>query len=604
MKWQTSLGFSLIFLLFFWSLNNQAQLEKERILKEESSRAMQTVADSLGQKENAANNNQPELKPLDPELGAQPTQPQTAEPILDEPKLAEATAETTTTDSVVNEVKRTIPHQSFRIENERFVVVIDNQGAMIKSIILKNLTDDEGNFPELIQETEKGMLGLELNKKSFEGALFDFDTNLATDIKITEKKTLTFKWSVPDGRSVIRKYTFTPDGDDIEHSTYFENFKPDNYALTWNGGMKETEKLLESGAMGMGGYYFSEVILNNGHNVVREIIEKQTFLNKEFGKSSWIGLRRKYAAIVWNFDNFSESVISAEPLQYKKEESDPGTYTLRVSDNVIDKEIKLRVVILPLLHSDLKAHNQDYDKIIFSGWEWLGANVWFVALCGFVLNLLNIFYGLIPNYGIAIIILTLLIKFATLPLTLKQLRSSKQMQQHKPAVDAIRAKNRANPRKAQEEMMAYYKKVGINPMAQMAGCFTMLLQMPIFIALFVVLGRAIELRKAPFFAWIQDLSIPDVVTDAVTIPFVMPMGLTILPILMAASMYWQSKQTMTDPNMKAMVYIMPVMMLLFAGMMPSGLVLYWTVSNVFSIIQYLVMQKNDDKIEVGTLPVK
>jgi YidC/Oxa1 family membrane protein insertase len=107
----------------------------------------------------------------------------------------------------------------------------------------------------------------------------------------------------------------------------------------------------------------------------------------------------------------------------------------------------------------------------------------------------------------------------------------------------------------------------------------------VFIALFNVLGRAVELHESPFFAWIGDLSRPDVIWSGLKIPFLFPVGLTVLPFLMAATMWVQMKLTIKDPNQKAMVWLMPIIMFVFSGSFPSGLVLYWTVSNIFTIGQ-------------------
>jgi YidC/Oxa1 family membrane protein insertase len=133
--------------------------------------------------------------------------------------------------------------------------------------------------------------------------------------------------------------------------------------------------------------------------------------------------------------------------------------------------------------------------------------------------------------------------------------------------------------------MEYYKKEGVNPLSGVMGCFPMFLQMPIFISLFNVLGRSVELRNAPFFGWVQDLSRPDVVLETFKLPYVFPLGLTILPFFMAGTMWLQMKMTIKDPNQKFMVWMMPVMMYVFSCSFPSGLVLYWTVSNLFTIGQ-------------------
>jgi YidC/Oxa1 family membrane protein insertase len=192
---------------------------------------------------------------------------------------------------------------------------------------------------------------------------------------------------------------------------------------------------------------------------------------------------------------------------------------------------------------------------------------------------------------VAIILLTLAVKFITFPLTIKQLRTTREMQRHKPAIDEINLRNRANPAKKQAELMEYYKKNNVNPFGAVFGCLPMFLQMPVFISLFVVLGRAVELRYAPFVGWITDLSSPDVILAAVKIPVIFPQGLTILPFLMTATTYFQTKQTITDPNQKMMIYLMPGMMFLFSSVMPSGLILYWIVSNLFSIVQFMIMNR-------------
>src|SRR6185369_16588152 len=142
-----------------------------------------------------------------------------------------------------------------------------------------------------------------------------------------------------------------------------------------------------------------------------------------------------------------------------------------------------------------------------------------------------------------------------------------------------------NPQKANLEIMEYYKKEGVNPLSGVMGCFPAFLQMPIFISLFNVLGRSVELKNEAFFGWIHDLSVPDVVWDGLKLPYFLPLGLTILPFFMAASMFFQMQLTIKDPNQKMMIWMMPIMIFVFSGSFPSGLVLYWTISNVFTIGQ-------------------
>jgi YidC/Oxa1 family membrane protein insertase len=146
-------------------------------------------------------------------------------------------------------------------------------------------------------------------------------------------------------------------------------------------------------------------------------------------------------------------------------------------------------------------------------------------------------------------------------------------------------------------IMGLYREEGVSPLGA-GGCLPMILQMPIFIALFITLRKAIELRGAPFMLWIQDLSGAEVMF---TLPFKIPFygtNVSLLTIIMAVSMYFQSKQTMTDPKQKAMVYMMPIMMLFMFNSMPSGLILYWAFSNILTIGQNALLKPDPAKLAI------
>jgi len=205
-------------------------------------------------------------------------------------------------------------------------------------------------------------------------------------------------------------------------------------------------------------------------------------------------------------------------------------------------------------------------------------------VCKFLLTVLNMTYNFIPNYGLAIIILTILIRIIFWPLTHKSTESMKRMQELQPLINELKAKHKDSPRKMQEETMALYRKHKVNPIS---GCLPMLIQIPVFIALFIVLRSAIELRFAPFL-WINDLSAPErLFAD------ILPIPLNILPIFMAATQAWQQAlMPATDPNQqKMMLFFMPVMMLVMFYMMPSALVLYWSANQCIVIVQQLIQKK-------------
>jgi YidC/Oxa1 family membrane protein insertase len=198
-------------------------------------------------------------------------------------------------------------------------------------------------------------------------------------------------------------------------------------------------------------------------------------------------------------------------------------------------------------------------------------------------------FAVFGNYGIAILILTVLVRVLFWPLTHKGTESMKRMQALQPKIKELREKYKDNPQRMQQETMALYKEHKVNPMG---GCLPMFVQIPVFIALFTVLRSAIELRFSKFL-WVQDLSEPENLFQGM-IPVVG--SLNILPILMAATMMWQQKLTPTAGDaqqQKMMAVMMPVMMLFFFYGMPSGLVLYWTTSQVLMIVQMLIKRKKE-----------
>ena len=189
-------------------------------------------------------------------------------------------------------------------------------------------------------------------------------------------------------------------------------------------------------------------------------------------------------------------------------------------------------------------------------------------------------HDVVPNYGVTIILFSLAMNLLFFPLTYKSTKAMRHMSALKPKLDALKEKYKNEPQKMSEATMKIYKEAGVNPLA---GCLPLLLQMPIFFALYAVLIRTIELRQEPFLWWVHDLSRPDVVFE---LPFAIPFigaGVCVLPIVMGITSYFQSKQTMVDPTQKAMVIMMPIMMTFIFFTMPSGLVLYWLTSNVFTI---------------------
>ena len=210
------------------------------------------------------------------------------------------------------------------------------------------------------------------------------------------------------------------------------------------------------------------------------------------------------------------------------------------------------------------------DIMDFGTWKYI---------CIAVLWLLNTFHLVCRNYGVAIILITLLVRVAFWPLTHKSTESMKKMQEIQPLLKEVQAKFKDDPQKLMQEQQAIYREHKVNPMA---SCLPMLIQIPFFIAIFFVLRSAVELRFAPFL-WIADLSEQENI-----LPGLLPVPINILPVVMAATMYLQSRLTpsMGDPaQQKMMTVMMPLMMLVMFYTMPSALVLYWSVSQILAIVQ-------------------
>jgi len=222
----------------------------------------------------------------------------------------------------------------------------------------------------------------------------------------------------------------------------------------------------------------------------------------------------------------------------------------------------------------LEAFGNNAIQTIDFGWSWVAPMTRFFAW------MLHSIYSFIPNYGVSIILLTLMVRIVTIPLTTKQMRSMERMRALQPQLKEIQEKHKADKQAQSEKTMELYRREKVNPLG---GCLPMILQLPVFIGLFYALRSSIDLRQAPFIGWIDDLSAPESL-------FVIPgldLPLRVLPLVMGATMVLQQRMTpmpSADPaQAKMMMIVMPIMMTVLFYQFPSGLVLYWMVSNVLAI---------------------
>lgn len=296
----------------------------------------------------------------------------------------------------------------------------------------------------------------------------------------------------------------------------------------------------------------------------------------------WAGVDLRYfAAVVAPLDS-SEAVARFVPLekgrsgavvlsQAPEQIAAGGRLTRRYTTFLGPKEPKLLGELggsLPLLIND--------------GYSWVAPLTRFF---GWALHALHDF---VPNYGLAIILITIIVRVATWPIMARQMKSAERMRELMPRIKELQERYKDDRQKQSEETFKLYRETGVNPLG---GCLPMILQLPVFIGLFYALQSSIDLRHAPFVWWINDLSAP---ATLFTLPG-LDLPVRLLPILMGASMYVQQKmmpQTGMDPAQARMMSIMmPGMMLVISYGFPAGLVLYWLVSNLLGIGHQLLVRR-------------
>lgn len=215
---------------------------------------------------------------------------------------------------------------------------------------------------------------------------------------------------------------------------------------------------------------------------------------------------------------------------------------------------------------------------------------WFTFVALPLLQAMKLSHRVTGNYGVDIILLTVVIKILFIPLTRSSFRSMREMQKLQPQMVKIRERLKDKPDEMNKEIMELYRRHKVNPLG---GCLPMLLQIPVFIGLYNALLNAVELRHAPFVGWIRDLSAPDRL-GSVQLPFVEQPGFPVLTLLMGASMFvqqWMTPMATADPTQQRIMLIMPVIFTFMFINFPSGLTLYWLVNNILTIAQQYMMTR-------------
>ena len=449
--------------------------------------------------------------------------------------------------------------------------VISTKGGAIISCKLLKYRYVDGSIIEMLPPTGIG-LGIHLQSANYREDIssVEFVANLSSlQVGLGEEHSLIMVAQLGGGKRLEKILTFNGDRYGFDLQVRHEGFDDDTEAiLTWENGIAFTEREPEIDLPEMRAFaYINEerVELKVDHGESDELEDK--------GLLKWAGIRNKYFLI---------SCVPADREQRSRvvlQGNHQGSNLLPEYSFQIGRRLERAsswnntIYLGPLNYDELIGYEAELEQAIDFGWPIVS------QISRFLLILFIATYHYIPNYGWIIVLFAVVIKIIVYPLTHKTYESAAKMQEIQPKIAALRDKYKNDNQRLSRETMKLYKEEGVNPLG---GCLPLLLQMPIFISLYNLFGKTIELRQAPFTLWIQDLSLPDEL-------LIGGLGLHVLPLLMAVSMLVQQKMTMKDPKQVVLVYMMPVLMIFIFWSMSSGLVLYWTIFNVLTIGQQLLV---------------
>jgi YidC/Oxa1 family membrane protein insertase len=297
----------------------------------------------------------------------------------------------------------------------------------------------------------------------------------------------------------------------------------------------------------------------------------------------WVAIDSRYflAAIIFEQP---EDFYKIELFRENKKLPQYANLTILVPNNIIKKEYSINFYLGPKDYFHLKSYNLALEKSIDFG---------YLGFFGkFILTTLIFFNKTICNYGWSIIIITIIIQILVLPLTLKSSKSISDMKRIQPIIKSVQEKYKNDSKRLQIELLNIYRSQKVNPLG---GCLPMILQLPIFWAFFTMLRNSYEIRNEGWILWIKDLSSPDRFMHLGFFDF------NLLPLLMGIGMFFQQKMTtsvISDATQKKMLYIMPIIFTVMFWSFPSGLIIYWTINNIFTICeQYFVFKKESIKLK-------
>lgn len=459
-------------------------------------------------------------------------------------KLTEKTLDNTAPKEQAKPVIQSKKIKDVVVENDVFKVTLTNEGATIKSVELKKYRDKNGNPIKFVSNEIPALSIIKDGKFDYAKVLFNVDDTEAS-FKDSNEALVVFSYS--DGTvNFKRSFRFNRKDYAIEIKEEADGFGSYFVSLGKDFGVFDKENAP----------HWGPVILKEADRIELNPSKiKETVSYKEGLK--WIAQEDKY---------FFSSIVPISKANQFIVFPFNGTAIVAAE---FQNAATYKFFAAPKEYDYLKKFGYGLEHIVDFGFFSIIARplFWFLKLL----------YSFTGNYGVAIIILTILVRIPFIPVVNRGQKSMQKLSELQPKLMKLKEQYKNDPQRLQKEMMELYKKYKINPMS---GCLPILLQIPVFFALYKILTIAIELRQAPFVLWITDLSAKD--------PYY------VLPILMGVTMLIQQKMTPStaDPTQQKIMLLMPVVFTFLFLNFPSGLVLYWLVNNIFGIAQqFYINQK-------------
>lgn len=476
------------------------------------------------------------------------------------------------------------PAKMLTVKTPLYTAQISEKGAMIKSFLLhkyfKSASEDSEPYQMAPAGLDTGTITLEFSGNqlnNLNSAIFRSDYPSSNISVFDAPKNIAFTHQTENGVIVQKEYVFDPQSYKMGLNVRIINKSEQNIQGQAIVGLK---KLMPKDVVRFGFSGPSAHINGKLEQIAVKDIAKQ---NTYAGQVDWIAVEDRYfiTALMPNQGGNGELrlFLNGQNLITSKYAAAPMEIQARMQAS-----LEYDLFIGPKKVNILKQIGHQLDKAVDFGW--------FDFIAKPFLAFLNFLYQYIPNYGVVIIILTLLIKIVLWPLGNKGYKSMAEMKKLQPLMAEIKEKYKGDKKRIQEETMQLYKTYKVNPVG---GCLPMVVQIPVFFAFYRMLYQAIELRHAPFIGWINDLSAPDRLGNfGFSIPFMeAPYGIPVLTIIMGGTMYLQQKMTpaVGDATQAKIMQFMPLAFTVIFINFSSGLVLYWLVNNVVSIAQQYYIQK-------------